>query len=41
MALLAVQVPKDNREFVGLVFDADVLGALQQEVLRLAGGGDA
>ena len=41
MALLAVQVPKDDREFVGLVFDADVLGALQQEVLRLAGRGDA
>ena len=28
MALLAEQVPEDDREFVGLVFEADVLGAL-------------
>ena len=41
MALLAEQVPEHHREFVGLVFDADVLGALQQEILRLAGRGDA
>src|SRR5262249_18330454 len=41
MALLAEQVPEHHRELVGLVVEADVLGALDEGFLGLAGRCDA
>ncbi len=41
MALLAEQVPEHHGKLVGLVFDADIGRPLDQEILRLAGRGDA
>ena len=40
MTLLAEQVPEHDREFVSLIFDADIRCALDQEVLGFAGLGD-
>ena len=36
VALLAEQVPEHDREFVGLVVKAQILGALDESVLGLA-----
>ena len=41
MALLAEHVPEHRGKFVGLVIDADLLGALDESILRVADGGDA
>ncbi|MCY1291949.1 hypothetical protein D9M70_411560 [compost metagenome] len=44
MALFAVEIPKDDREFLELVRvrrQADLLGALQDEILGLADRADA
>jgi hypothetical protein len=40
MALLAEQIPEHGREFVGFIFEADILGALDESVLGLAGRRD-
>ena len=41
MALLAEQIPEHHREFVRLVVEAQVLGALDQRLLRFADRRDA
>ena len=41
MPLLAEQVPEHHGKFIGLIFEADVRCALDQEVLGFAGFGDA
>ena len=37
MALLAEQIPEHDREFIGFIFEADVLGALDERFPGLAG----
>ena len=41
MALLAENIPEHGREFVGLILDADLFRARDQEIARLAGRRDA
>ena len=41
MALLAEQIPEHDRKLVGLVFEAELLGALDEGLLALAGRADA
>ena len=41
MALLPENVPEDDREFIGLVIEPHILGALHEIGLGLAASGDA
>jgi len=41
MALLAEQIPENHGKLIGLIIDADIFGARENEIFLLAAGGDA